>query len=198
MKETAVPLKIIGDQRGMALISALLLLLVVALMSVGVSMDTSMDVRIAAYQRFKVRSFGFAESGIMAATDILEDNIHEAGSWDASTDDIIYPNLSSNYDDGDGGTVKIKQGQGSFYMNANADEDIALEMTGDIKAEVTFQRLVTKLATGGAIQMAAGYAGLGKGAGAGGANLIYNVMATGSDSDRSQTDLALHFRHVTK
>ncbi len=83
-------------------------------------------------------------------------------------------------------------------MDANVEEDIALEMTGDIKAEVTFQRLVTKLATGGAIQMAAGYAGLGKGAGAGGANLIYNVMATGSDSDRSQTDLALHFRHVTK
>jgi Tfp pilus assembly protein PilX len=193
MKETAVPLKIIGNQRGMALISALLLLLVVALMSVGVSMDTSMDVRIAAYQRFKARSFGFAESGVMVAADILEENIYKAG-WDAATADIDFPELSSDYD----GTLRVKQGQGSFYMNKNVAEDIALEMTGDIKAKVRFQRLVMKAAEGGAIQIASGYAGLGKGASGGGTHLLYNVMASGSDSDRSQTDLALHFRHVTK
>jgi Tfp pilus assembly protein PilX len=199
MKETAVPLKIIGNQRGMALISALLLLLVVALMSVGVSMDTSMDVRIAAYQRFKARSFGFAESGVMVATDILEDNIYDVG-WDAATADIDYKNLSPDYV----GTLKIKQGQGSFYMNKNVAEAVALKMdedvngSFDIKAEVTFQRLVMKVAEGGAIQIASGYAGLGKGASGGGTHLLYNVMASGSDSDRSQTDLALHFRHVIK
>ncbi len=193
MKETAVSLAIIGNQRGMALISALLLLLVVALMSVGVSMDTSMDVRIAAYQRFKARSFGYAESGALAGTDILEDNINDAG-WDASGGDINYSDLSSEYV----GTLKIKQNQGSFYMKDNLAEDVALEMTGDINAEVKFQRLIAKLAEGGALQMAAGYAGLGKGAGAGGVHRLYNVKGTGSDADRSQTDLCLHYRYVTK
>jgi len=188
MKETMVPLRVPGDQRGMALISALLLLLVVSLMAVGVSMDTSMSVRIAGYQRFKARSFGFAESGVMAATDILEDNIHDAGSWALGS----YPNLSGDYN----GTLAIRD-SGKFYMNANKDAKTVMEMTGDIQADIVVQRLVAIQAEGGAIQMAAGYAGLGKGAGAGGANLIYNIMSTGSDSAQSRTDLALHYRHVT-
>ena len=88
----------------MAMVSALLLLLIVSLMAVGVSMDTSMDVRLAAYQRFKARSLGFAESGIMAATDILEENIFAIG-WPnpSSPNPFSFPNLSPNYYPDDNG-----------------------------------------------------------------------------------------------
>lgn len=195
MKDTGFTHGVVGSQRGIALVSALLLLLIVSLMAVGISMDTSMDVRIAGYQRFKARSFGFAESAVVAATDILEDNIHEAG-WSTAVP-FIYPNISADYDSGNGGTIQIMN-DGVFYMDANELENTVLRMTGDIAATVVTQRLVTKKSKGGALQMAAGYAGLGKGAGAGGAHIIYNIMATGSDSDQSRTDLALHFRHVTK
>jgi Tfp pilus assembly protein PilX len=193
MKETAVFTKVIDNQRGIALISALLLLLVVSLMAVGVSMDTSMDIRIAGYQKFKARSFGFAESGLMAASDILEDNIHSAG-FDAPGD---YPHPGAKYV----GTIKIKANHGAFYMDANTafyPPEPVLEMTGDIVADAAVQRLVTQHAKGGAIQMAAGYSSSGKGAASGGTHLAYHVEAVGKDAAESRTELALHFRHVTK
>ncbi|MDF1578267.1 MAG: PilX N-terminal domain-containing pilus assembly protein [Desulfobulbales bacterium] len=195
MKERTDFLKISDNQRGIALISALLLLLVVSLMAVGVSMDTSMDIRIAGYQKFKTRSFGFAESGMLAATDILEDNIDAAG-WDASGGDLGYPNLSDLYS----GSIMVKQSHGNFYMDENSGcpPEQVLEMRGDIEADVVVQRLVAKQARGGAIQMAAGYAGLGKGAAGGGTHRLYNLEAAGRDAAETRTDLAVHFRHVTK
>ena len=71
-------------------------------------------------------------------------------------------------------------------------------MTGDIQATVATQRIVSKLAEGGAIHMAEGYSGLGKGTGAGGVHLIYNFLGTGTDEANARTDVNLHFRHVTK
>lgn len=198
MKKTAGKC-LLKDQQGMALISALLLLLVVSLMAVGVSMDTSMDVRIAAYQRFKARSFGFAESAGMAATDILEDNIYDAG-WDnpSPPSAFTYPNLSVEYDDVDPtSTIDILQ-DGVFYMDENTGESQIMNFNGEIDADIITQRIVSKLAKGGAIQVAAGYAGVGKGMGGGGAHVIYNFIASGVDSDQAETDIGIHFRHVTK
>ncbi len=190
---------LLNNQRGMALISALLLLLVVSLMAVSVSMDTSMDVRIAAYQRFKARSFGAAESGAMAATDILEDNIYDAG-WDNPTppNPFVYPNLSAAYDDVvAGGSIQIEQ-DGVFYMDKNTAENRIMQFTGEIAADIITQRVGSKLAKGGAIQMAAGYAGMGKGMGGGGVQVVYNLLSSGFDSGQAESDLGVHFRHVTK
>ncbi|MCK4839031.1 MAG: hypothetical protein KAS94_09500, partial [Desulfobulbaceae bacterium] len=59
------------NQQGMALVSALMMLVILSLMAIGLSMDSSMNVRIAGYQRLKAMSFGYAESGLMASADIL-------------------------------------------------------------------------------------------------------------------------------
>jgi len=195
----------IAGEQGMAMVSALLLLLIVSLMAVGVSMDTSMDVRLAAYQRFKARSLGFAESGIMAATDILEENIFAIG-WPnpSSPNPFSFPNLSPNYV----GTINILMTtdslgannvdqNGSFYMDNNPKENPTLEMTGDINASIIIQLVGSQLSRGNALQMAKGYSGKGKGAGGGGTNVIYNIMSQGTDADNSRSDLGLYFRHVT-
>lgn len=181
----------LAGESGMALISALLLLLVVSLLAVGLSMDTSMDIRGAAYQRFRARSLGAAESGMMASSDILESNIDESG-WDA-TPPFEFPNLSAEYV----GTLDIVD-SGSFYLEDNPTGDVTMTMTGDINADVIIQKGVGKLAEGGALQVAAGYAGMGKGLGGGGAHILYNICATGKDSDNIETSVAMNYRVVTK
>lgn len=190
------------DQRGMALISALLLLLVVSLLAVGLSMDTSMDVRGAAYQRFKARAFGSSESGLMAATDIVEENAFVKG-W-ANPDPpnpFTFPNLSPEYDDITPGTINILQ-DGVLYMDKNPNMLPIMQMTGDIEARIITQYITSVLAVGGAVQVAAGYGGSGKGVGGGGGHILYNIEATGRDAaaglDQASTDLALNFRSVTK
>ena len=192
------------NQRGLALVSALLMLVVLSLMAVGLSMDTSMNVRIAGYQRLKARSFGFAESGLMASSDLLEDNIYEAG-WDASGGDIDYPNLSGEYV----GSLQIMQDQGGFYMEDNpgsdGEGDTTIRMSvdpdtneADIIADIAIQKLVAKTATGGALQVAAGYAGIGKSQAAGGTHILYNIRSTGIEVNGTVTEVAMHYRVVTK
>lgn len=181
----------LAGERGMALISALLLLLVISLLAVGISMDSSMDIRFAAYQKFRARSFGAAESGMMAASDILESNIDDSG-WDTSPP-FTFPHLSAEYV----GTLKIV-GNGAFYLDENLGENPTMAMTGDIPADVIIQKVNSVVAKGGAMQVAAGYAGMGKGLGGGGAHILYNIEAAGTDADNVRTRVAMHYRVVTK
>jgi hypothetical protein len=191
MNKHPEPFRGISGERGMALISALLLLLVVSLLAVGLSMDSSMDVRLAAYQKFQARAFGFAESGMMAGADILESNVADSG-WDIDPGDE-FPHLSADYD----GDLKI-WGPGTFYLDENPDEDRTMEMTDDIAADVIIQKVVSKVTSGSAMQVAAGYAGVGKGLGGGGAQVVYNVESTGYDSNNCRTCVAMNYRMVTK
>jgi Tfp pilus assembly protein PilX len=188
MKQDRLLFPTVGNQRGMALISALLLLMIVSLMAVGMSTDTSMDVRIAGYEKFKAVSFGNAEAALNTGSEVLEDNIYEAG-WTLPT---AYPNLSALYT----GNIAIVN-NGSFYMDSNFAGNEVMGMTGDIEAEVVVQRLLSKLAEGGATQMAAGYEMLGKGAAGGGIHIFYNFEAEGTGADQALTKLGMHYRHST-
>ena len=187
------------NQRGIALVSSLLMLVILSLMAISLSMDSSMNVRIAGFQRLKARSFGFAESGLFASTDLLEDNIYEAG-WDNAGPPYVpfeYPNLSGNYV----GALNIL-GDGVFYMADNpgtdGEGDTVMTMTGDIQANVVVQRLIAKTATGGALQVAAGYAGIGKSQAAGGTHILYNIRSTGIEQNGTVSEVAMHYRVVTK
>jgi len=188
-----------SGQQGIVLISSLLLLLVLSLMAIGLSMDSSMNVRIAGYQRLKARSFGYAESALMTTGDILEDNIYDAG-WDDAVP-FEYPNLSPGYTGNGVEKVEIVN-DGAFYMAPNqgtdGEGDTMIEMRGVIEADVVTQRLMAKPGTGAALQVAAGYAGIGKSLAGGGAHILYNVRATGIESNGTKTELAMHYRVVTK
>ena len=48
-----------------------------------------------------------------------------------------------------------------------------------------------------AIQQAAGYEGVGKGAGAGGVHVIYDIETLGYGSTSSETLIGQHYRYVT-
>jgi hypothetical protein len=54
---------------------------------------------------------------------------------------------------------------------------------------------VTRFSTGSAIQMAAGYEGLGKGAGAGGATIIYDVLVRRYGANGSEAFHAIQWIH---
>ena len=196
MNEHSDRIRVVSDERGMALISALLLLLVVSLLAVGLSMDSSMDVRLAAYQKFKARAFGFAESGLMAGADILESNVADSG-WDPPSP-FEFPHLSDDYvgtlliDPDDSGVT------GTFYLDKNPNENTTMAMTGDINADVITQNVVSKITSGSAMQVAAGYAGVGKGLGGGGAQVIFNIESTGTDAVNAAATVAMDYRMVTK
>jgi len=186
-----------GDQRGMALVTALLLLMVVSLIAVGMSTDTSMDVRIAGYQKFKAVSFGYADAGVKIGTEVLEDNIYDAGWSDQLPLDFRYPYLDASYLTYTvPGDIRIYNDE-NFYMAENLNRLRNIGITGHIDSDVKVQRLFSKMAEGGAAQMAAGYEMLGKGAGGGGVHIIYNLEGEGTGASEARTEVGIHFRHVT-
>jgi len=196
MKIDAILCRPLSGERGMALVSALLLLLVISLLAVGLSMDASMDVRAAGSQRFKATSFANAEAGLVASLDILEDNIYDVGWVNPSPPDPFeFPNLSDIYD----GSLDIEQ-DGVFYMDENPDPNPnrIMSMTGDLNAEIITQRLYSDLNEGGAVQVAGGYGGAGKSLSSGGAKIIYNVMGTADTEGQAVADLGVYYRNVSK
>jgi len=183
-------------QRGMALISALLLLLVISLLAVGLSMDSSMDVRGAAYQRFKARAFGASESALMAASDILDENclVDDAALWDVDAP-FKFPRQSDQYV----GVINMLQ-RGGMYLDKNPTEAVTMQMTGDIEAEIRTQYVDSVKGVGGGLTIADGYAGAGKTASEGGTYVIYNIESRGRDgaqgTEQATVDLAMNYRHV--
>lgn len=196
MKIDGILFRPLSGERGMALVSALLLLLVISLLAVGLSMDASMDVRAAGYQRFKATSFANAEGGLVASLDILEDNIFDAG-WNnpSDPDPFDYPSLSDIYD----GSFEIMQ-DGKFYMDENPDPNPnpIMSMTGDLNAEIITQRLYSDLNEGGAVQVAGGYGGAGKSLSSGGSKVLFNVMGVADTDGQAVADLGVYYRYVNK
>ena len=181
-------IRIGGNEKGMALVAVLLILMAVALMGIGLSSDTSLNVRIAGFRKFKLVSFGSAESSLYATTDVLEDNIDDGG-WAAN--DNPYPYTSADFTGTLGSSIDVTTGD--FYMNTGA-----VEYTGVINSTVTVSKEDSLLGEGQAIQMAAGYEGVGKGAGGGGVHIIYSMLGTGQGTSTITTTLGLDYRHVTK
>ncbi len=181
------------DEQGMALISAMLLILIVSLMAVGISANTSMDVRISGYQKFKAISFGCAEAAANTSAEILEDNIYDAG-WKTAAEPFSYPGLSSAYN----GTIMIEDKD--FYMHSNHADPAAtvIRMTGPVGADIAVQKTASKLAKGSAIQVSTGYEGVARGMGGGGVHLIYNIQTRGYGSNSAESVVGQHYRHVTK
>lgn len=181
-------LKIGSDEKGMALIAVLMILMAVALMGIGLSSDTSINIRIAGYEKYKLISFGSSESSLYATTDVLEDNIMDAG-W--PNNNIDYPYTSATFSGTLGSSISVDQGD--FYMSTGN-----VVYTGVIDSTVTVRNQGSILGDGQAIQMAAGYEGVGKASGGGGVHVIYGMTGIGKGSADIKTALGLDYRHLTK
>jgi len=178
----------VAGEQGMAMISALLLILIVSLMAVGMSMDSSMDVRLAAYQRFKASALSFAESGIMAATDILEENYADV-EWTNPNPGtpFQFPSLSPNYvGRADGKKLDIVDNgstSGVLYMESNVNENVTMQMFGDIQTEIVIQKVGTQHCVGGTLEFPC---------------TTFNFMAEGTDAGQANSIIGLYYRHINR
>lgn len=191
------------DQRGMALISALMLILVISLTAVGVSTDTSMNVRVASYQRFKARATAKADAGAVGSLAVLLDN--EEKAWaQAKGQEIPYPKLSKDYNgtitllpprdvDGCMGTADALKYLGLVSLNKNPGQFPTMKITGDLESDITTQYIGSRSNEGSSLIMAAGYEGVGKSAAGGGVTIVYSVYSEGKDATGARTKTGLYY-----
>jgi hypothetical protein len=201
------PSPIIKNEKGMALVICLMIMVVMALIATGVTTNSTVEIKISGNQRNKAVSFNNADVGTGITPEIIEQNL-DAVSWESSDPgwvvaDAAYLFLSAD-NDGDGtNDLQILVNEDAAGSGKIAFATIASTLSGvvAITGDVTTSVDVGKtggLAAGNAIQMAAGYEGLGKGAGGGGYHAYYLCESNGSAGNNTTTASELYYRHVAK
>lgn len=204
MKSSAA--KIVGNQRGSVINVALLILVLIFLIGIGLHKISTTDVKITTNLKTQTTTFYETEAGLEGASEVLEQNIAcptgftdtpdvainnwetiegvvmitKLDFWRNDPDDVADP--AGNFDISDTDNPVIPAALHAFYPpNYDGSEDMPhtrISVGG-----------VTRFSTGSAIQMAAGYEGLGKGAGTGGASIAYDLLVRRYGFDGSE---ALH------
>ncbi len=193
----------IGDARGSVLIIAMLMLIILSLIGVSASNNSTFDMVLSGNEKFHKITFYGADGGTETSISLIEENISCPVGFADPPNALYNPNLISATDDIVLGQVVVVDGNEDFYLS-ESDPYLQPSVTqhayfyypGDFytpnpgtpiplspanlpaspRVNQTFNGN-TRYSTGSAIQMAAGYEGKGKGAGGSGAEIVYDLPA---------------------
>jgi hypothetical protein len=210
--ETSPKRLVLKGEQGMVLISSLLILAAVSLMAFGLAGDATTEVRIAGNRRFYQQAFNLSDGGTNVGTHVLLDHLYDA--VDPETD---YPG------DGEIPLIEGSLYMSHFVMDPNiladikgfSDNDNAQD-PGNGKPDVSFDlssksgggnpddstiivdidHLKAKLLAGSSIEFAAGYEGVGKGAGAGSV-AIYYAVSSSTAVNSAKSEVVTVYRKVS-
>jgi len=174
------------NENGAVIVFVLLIMTVLMIVGVTSMSTSSIEVQVATHDARHKMAFYQADGGTEFASEVLEQNIccpagfpsATVGSIDVSTP-TLWMNTSSS--------VASDTNRDLYYPAAYA--------AGEPHTNVRVGG-VTTLAAGGAIQMAAGYEGKGKGAPSGGAHIIYDIYSEHLGRFNSKAMVLLQWRHV--
>ena len=182
------PFQMVQNQRGSALVVALLMLVVLTLLGIASTTTSTIELQISGNDKLYKTSFYVADTATEMTGELIEQNIEER-DWT---------------NDSDRGNVKVVNGD--LYLNrnvadpipSNSNRDAYLPKDYTASAPHTNMRVDgnAQLSTGSAIQLAAGYEGKGKGAAGGGAWIVYDVRAQHLNVRNSSAMVLLGWRHV--
>jgi Tfp pilus assembly protein PilX len=176
----------LSNEHGAAIGITILILAVLVIIGV-VSISTSnVELQISSSDARHKIAFHAADGATEFGSELLEQNICCASGFQTSTI----------------GAVEVPST--NFWMNLSAtkptDSNRDFYFPGTYSSSEPHTNLTvggeTVLALGGAIQMAAGYEGKGKGAPSGGAHIIYDIFAERIGRFNSKSLVMLQWRHV--
>ena len=215
------PVSAIDNQRGSALVVALLMLVVLTLIGISATSTTTFELQIATNDKLFKSAFYAADGATEMCGEMIEQNIEER-NWDnkIARGNVSVWRMTQKSEDG----TFVDLADGNLYMNRDDDlipgttinekvpglpsdnnydliYPLAAVDTGSwalTGAAHTSMKAVgnTTLSTGSAVQLIAGYEGKGKGASAGGAWITYDVRANRNDVRNTQATILLGWRHV--
>ena len=176
----------LSNQTGAAIVLVLLMVAVAIIIGVAAISTRNTELKIATQDVRHKMAFYAADGGTEYAAQILEENIACPGGFSVSTIgnlEVDNPTLWMN-----ASATKPSDTNRDFYFPSGYT-------AGEPHTNMTVGG-VTVLAAGGAIQMAAGYEGKGKGAPSGGAHIVYDINAEHLGRFNSKALVQLQWRHV--
>jgi hypothetical protein len=179
-----------NNSDGAVTIAALLILAVLTIIGISSISTSTIEVQIATNDKVHKMAFYAADGGSQLGTELLELNIACAAGF---ANDIPVNNIT---------VVDL-----DFWMQGDTDKpaDIS-DYSSDTERDVQIDAAAgthtnlsiygeTALGVGGAIEMAAGYEGKGKGAAGGGVSLLYDIYSQHLGLANSKSMVAIQWRH---
>jgi len=179
----------INNSNGGVTIAALLILAVLTIIGISSISTSNIEVQIATNDKVHKMAFYAADGGTELGTELLELNIACASGF--STDDYVVNNITVV--DADFWMQAVAPGPvGSFP--SDTERDVLINNAGGTHTNLSIFG-ATALGIGGAIEMAAGYEGKGKGAAGGGVSLLYQIFSQHRGLADSESVVAIEWRH---
>jgi len=225
------------NEEGFVLVTGLIILLVLTMLGISATTNTSIELQIAANDRIHKETFYQAEAGAILGSEVLEQNFNcdigftshgtlanpspppaslnfaniegylrtreqpdifgnpnglafwrnpQAREWDSSTNSWV--EFRDLFDPADADVS---------YPIANLDPDGDGDPSDDLpETGYIYMGGYTEMLPGGALQMAAGYEGKGKGSAAGGVAKIIDIYSRFRGALNSETIILLGWRHL--
>jgi hypothetical protein len=192
--------RMVGNDRGVVLVFALVLMLVLTIIGSSATMTSQVDLKISGTTKVIRTSFYVADGGIMLSPKVISRIITDrALPSDTETPLIAYDDYAAAGDD----PVLLKKIMGfamdSAYQSADdSTTDISMDQgtLGNMAIDVT--RTATHYLSGGGVEFAAGTEGVGVG-GAASAAIIYSLASkgtVGTSPKTTESDIVAQYRKV--
>lgn len=205
----------IQRENGFVLVTALLIMLVLSIIGIATTTNTSIELQIAGNDKVHKTTFYEAEGGIMTGIEVMEQAFNCSGGFtktgsdphDATVDIADLPPKT-------GGTPVVRaynRGNNlAFWLNSyppatkigNPDQaDFAYPISAlnaNRTSEVAYIYTggQTQMLQGGALQMAAGYEGKGKSSAQGGVTKFFDIYAQFNGKLNSEAIILIGWRHL--
>lgn len=217
-------MKILNNEEGFVLVTGLLMLVVLTMLGISATTNTTIELQISANDRQRKETFYDAESVANIGTEVLEQNFNCAtgfGIDGKSSATASYEPANANYADLRGQTRVYEQGGNNIalwrnpapkewdsqnnsvienrdiYDPAQADSVYPVaNIAGGVNVGDLYIGGFSEMLPGGALQMAAGYEGKGKGSASGGVAKIIDIYSVYRGELNSQDCVSLGWRHV--
>ena len=209
-------LSILHNERGSALVIALLMLVVLTLIGISATTTTTFELQIASNDKLARTAFYVADSSTELGGEAIEQNIEER-DWDKVDGSGDIDNTTGVDIDGSNpyyrGNIRIESP--NPYLNRAPQDPIPADPTNPADPTTANRDFVytknasdngphtnikvrgnSTLSTGSAVQLIAGYEGKGKGASSGGAWITYDVRAYHRNVRNTEVRILLGWRHV--
>ena len=182
-----------NNTNGGVTIAALLILAVLTIIGISSISTSNIEVQIATNDKVHKMAFYAADGGTELGTELLELNIACASGFTNNlsvTDDVTVV-------DGDFWMQNDEPKDGSDNVipyPSDTERDVLINNAAGTNTNLSIFG-VTALGVGGAIEMAAGYEGKGKGAAGGGVSLLYQIFSQHLGLADSESVVAIEWRH---
>ncbi len=183
----------ITNSNGGVTIAALLILAVLTIIGISSISTSNMEVQIATNDKVHKMSFYAADGGAEIGTELLELNIACPSGF--ANDNLAINNINVADKDFWLQNDEPTDGLGNVVdYPSDTEHDIQIDAASGPHTNLSIFG-ASSFGVGGAIEMAAGYEGKGKGAAGSGVSLLYQVFSQHLGYANSESVVAIQWRH---